>query len=79
MALSVRVQKMFCCVRRDKEIGIISKPGNKIDYESLVVGNLEEARRVFARIVFDVYPLKKQGTEKTFVKEFLIMYLPFDL
>ncbi|KAK3018252.1 hypothetical protein RJ639_004487, partial [Escallonia herrerae] len=57
LALTLKVSTIFDCVRRGKEKGFVTKPRNKIDYESLVLGQLQEVRRMFARIVFDtVYP-----------------------
>lgn len=41
-----------------KEKGFVAKKGNKIDYELLASGSLQEVRHVFARVVFDtIYPL----------------------
>ncbi|KAK3018158.1 hypothetical protein RJ639_003828, partial [Escallonia herrerae] len=57
LALTLKVSTIFDCVRRGKEKGFVTKPRNKIDYESLALGQLQEVRRMFARIVFDtVYP-----------------------
>ncbi|XP_062156099.1 uncharacterized protein LOC133863939 isoform X2 [Alnus glutinosa] len=56
-ALSLRVSKIFECVRRGMERGSVPKRGKKIDYESLALGSLKEVRHTFARIVFDtIYP-----------------------
>ncbi|XP_042500682.1 uncharacterized protein LOC122078662 [Macadamia integrifolia] len=57
LALYLRVCRIFECVRGGKEKGFVPKRGKKIDYDSLVSGNLQETRHVFARVVFDtVYP-----------------------
>lgn len=59
-ALSLRVCKIFECVRRGKERGPVPKRSRPIDHESLALGNSSEVRHVFARIVFDtVYPQKQ--------------------
>lgn len=56
-ALSMRVCKIFECVRRGKERRPIPKRSRTIDHDSLALGNLSEVRHVFARIVFEtVYP-----------------------
>ena len=56
-ALSLRVSKIFDCVRRGMERGSVPKRGEKINYESLALGSLKEVRHTFARIVFDtIYP-----------------------
>lgn len=53
-----RVCKIFECVKVGKRKGIIAKQGSKIDHELLSLGNLQEVRHVFARILFDtVYPI----------------------
>ncbi|KAK2970596.1 hypothetical protein RJ640_011785 [Escallonia rubra] len=57
LALTLKVSTIFDCVRRGKVKGFVTKPRNEIDYESLALGQLQEIRRMFARIVFDtVYP-----------------------
>ncbi|KAJ7945644.1 Poly A polymerase [Quillaja saponaria] len=59
LGLYLRTCKMFECVTEGAEKGFKSKQGRKINYESLYVGNLQEVRHVFARIVFDtVYPVR---------------------
>ncbi|XP_057972053.1 uncharacterized protein LOC131160410 isoform X2 [Malania oleifera] len=56
--LYLKVCRMFDCIRHGKERGFDLKRGNKIDYELLALGSLQEVRYIFARIVFDtVYPL----------------------
>ncbi|XP_022145836.1 uncharacterized protein LOC111015199 isoform X2 [Momordica charantia] len=56
-ALSMRVCKIFECVKRGKESGAVPKRSRTINHNSLALGNLSEVRHVFARIVFDtVYP-----------------------
>ncbi|XP_023527892.1 uncharacterized protein LOC111790975 [Cucurbita pepo subsp. pepo] len=56
-ALSMRVCKIFECVRRGKERRPIPKRSRTINHDSLALGNLSEVRHVFARIVFEtVYP-----------------------
>lgn len=58
ITLYVKVYNMFDCVRRSTVKKFLSKQHRKIDYQSLALGNLQEVRHVFARIVFDtVYPL----------------------
>lgn len=49
---------MFECVTLGKEKSFIAKQGSKIDYDLLALGNLQEVRHVFARVVFDtIFPL----------------------
>lgn len=56
--LYLKAGKIFECVNQGKEARFVPKQGGKIDYEWLAMGNLQEVRHVFARIVFDtVYPL----------------------
>lgn len=53
-----RVQKMFGSVRRKgKEERDAPNLDRRINYKSLGLGDFQETRRMFARIVFDtVYP-----------------------
>ncbi|KAH7516797.1 hypothetical protein FEM48_Zijuj10G0172800 [Ziziphus jujuba var. spinosa] len=65
LALSLRVCKIFECIGRGMGKGTVPRRGEKINYESLALGNLPEVRHTFARIVFDtVYPpnLKRDST-----------------
>ncbi|KAM5571565.1 hypothetical protein ABKV19_011909 [Rosa sericea] len=56
--LSLRVSRIFNCVKVSGELGFVAKQGSKIDYESLAQGSLPEVRHIFARVVFDtIYPL----------------------
>ncbi|XP_050225854.1 uncharacterized protein LOC126675283 isoform X2 [Mercurialis annua] len=58
LMLYTKTCEIFKCVRHGKERGFIPKQGSRIKYESVALGNLQELRHVFARIVFDtVYPL----------------------
>ncbi|KAJ8772392.1 hypothetical protein K2173_027569 [Erythroxylum novogranatense] len=59
LALYLKVLRMFECIQKHgRERGCVPKLGKKINYELLAMGNLEEVRHVFARIVFDtIYPL----------------------
>ncbi|KAK7358695.1 hypothetical protein VNO77_00633 [Canavalia gladiata] len=58
LALYLKTLTVFDCVKISASKKFLSKQGRKIDYESLVEGDLQEVRHVFARIVFDtVYPL----------------------
>ncbi|KAF8390726.1 hypothetical protein HHK36_025253 [Tetracentron sinense] len=67
LALSLRVSRVFECVRRGKEKGFVPKRGSKIDYERLALGSLQEVRHMFARVVFDtIYPINmNQGDSPT--------------
>ncbi|KAF5203615.1 poly(A) polymerase I-like [Thalictrum thalictroides] len=57
LGLYMRVCKIFYCLKHGNE-DFITKRRKNIDYEYLAVGNLQEVRHVFARVVFDtVYPL----------------------
>ncbi|XP_060669678.1 uncharacterized protein LOC107429691 isoform X2 [Ziziphus jujuba] len=65
LALSLRVCKIFECIGRGMGKETVPRRGEKINYESLALGNLPEVRHTFARIVFDtVYPpnLKRDST-----------------
>lgn len=65
-ALSMRVCKIFECVRRSNERGPVPRRSRTIDNDSLAMGNLSEVRHVFARIVFDtVYPRNQNGQFST--------------
>ncbi|XP_010538159.1 PREDICTED: uncharacterized protein LOC104812601 isoform X2 [Tarenaya hassleriana] len=57
-ALSERVMRIFACVRRGNQERCCKKRREgRIDYKSLALGDLQETRRVLARIAFDtVYP-----------------------
>nr|XP_011463230.1 PREDICTED: uncharacterized protein LOC101314744 [Fragaria vesca subsp. vesca] len=56
--LSLRVSRIFNCVKVGGELGSVAKQSSKIDYESLAQGSLPEIRHMFARVVFDtIYPL----------------------
>ncbi|KAF6159214.1 hypothetical protein GIB67_009487 [Kingdonia uniflora] len=56
--LYASVRNIFGCVRRGKENKVFRKQGTKINYKHLGLGNLQEVRHTFARVVFDtVYPL----------------------
>ncbi|KAF3675185.1 putative mitochondrial phosphate carrier protein 3, mitochondrial-like isoform X1 [Capsicum annuum] len=58
LALYLKACNVCQCVRMGKEKGFVAKKGNKIDYELLASGSLQEVRHVFARVVFDtIYPL----------------------
>ncbi|PHU23463.1 hypothetical protein BC332_08570 [Capsicum chinense] len=58
LALYLKACNVCQCVRMGKEKGFVAKRGNKIDYELLASGSLQEVRHVFARVVFDtIYPL----------------------
>lgn len=55
--LYLKASKIFDCVK-SKEKGFSSKGRKATDYKKLGLGDLQEVRRVFARVVFDtVYPL----------------------
>ena len=56
--LYLKAVKIFECVNHGKEARFVAKQGGEIDYKSLAMGNVQEVRHVFARIVFDtIYPL----------------------
>ncbi|XAR48233.1 Polynucleotide adenylyltransferase [Bertholletia excelsa] len=57
-ALSLKTCMIFDCIRRGSgRKGPVLPRRNKIDYESLALGKLQEVRYMFARIVFDtIYP-----------------------
>lgn len=58
LALYLRVCKIFECVRVGKEKGFVPKQGSNIHHDLLTLGNLQEVRHVFARVVFDtIYPI----------------------
>ncbi|KAI4330079.1 hypothetical protein MLD38_028387 [Melastoma candidum] len=60
-ALLQRVCNIFDCVKRGMGGGSIPTQ-SRIDYDSLMAGNLQEVRHTFARIVFDtVYPASHQS------------------
>ncbi|KAK7350732.1 hypothetical protein VNO77_09639 [Canavalia gladiata] len=57
LASYLKASSIFDCVRVSTDKKFLSKQGRKIDSESLALGNLQEIRHVFARIVFDtIYP-----------------------
>ncbi|PON91809.1 Poly A polymerase [Trema orientale] len=61
LALSLRVCKIFQCIRRELERGSVPKIGKKIDYESLALGSLPEVQHMFATVVFNtVYPVNRK-------------------
>ncbi|PWA88209.1 polynucleotide adenylyltransferase family protein [Artemisia annua] len=58
LLLYLKAVKIFECVNHGKEARFVAKQGGEIDYKSLAMGNVQEVRHVFARIVFDtIYPL----------------------
>ncbi|PIA27327.1 hypothetical protein AQUCO_08000004v1 [Aquilegia coerulea] len=58
LGLYLRVCKIFDCLKRGSGKDFITKRRKNIDYEYLAMGNLQEVRQIFARVVFDtVYPL----------------------
>ncbi|CAN1317981.1 Poly(A) polymerase I [Linum perenne] len=62
LELYLRVSKIFECVGGRKEREYRVKQGRKINHKLLSVGNLQEVRHTFARIVFDtVYPLNQDS------------------
>ncbi|KAL1364518.1 uncharacterized protein [Arachis hypogaea] len=59
LGMYLKALSIFDCVKVNSCKKFLSKQGRKIDYGSLVQGELEEIRHVFARIVFDtIYPLR---------------------
>ena len=59
LGMYLKALSIFDCVKVNSGKKFLSKQGRKIDYGSLVQGELEEIRHVFARIVFDtIYPLR---------------------
>ncbi|MED6170731.1 hypothetical protein PIB30_033789 [Stylosanthes scabra] len=58
LGMYLKALSIFDCVKVNSGKKFLSKQGRKIDYESLVQGELREIRHVFARVVFDtIYPL----------------------
>lgn len=61
LALSLRVSKIFQCIRRKLESGFVPKIGKRINYESLALGSLQEVQNMFATVVFNtVYPVNRK-------------------
>ncbi|KAI3958670.1 hypothetical protein MKW98_030335 [Papaver atlanticum] len=66
LACYTRVLRIFDCVKGSQRKGFTPRRGNKIDYEYLAMGKLEEVQYVFARVVFDtIYPAYLDQRPKT--------------
>ncbi|GLT39940.1 hypothetical protein SLA2020_141050 [Shorea laevis] len=57
LQLFLKVRRVLECVGEGAEKGFVPKRRSKINYESLALGNLQEIRHTFARVVFDtIFP-----------------------
>ncbi|KAL9313986.1 hypothetical protein ACSQ67_019438 [Phaseolus vulgaris] len=64
LSLYLEVYKIFDGVRVSTVQKFLSKQRREIDYDSLALGNLQEVRHVFARVVFDtVYPIHQNQSQ----------------
>ncbi|PWA43213.1 Poly A polymerase, head domain-containing protein [Artemisia annua] len=58
LLLYLKAVNIFECVNHGKEARFVAKQGGEIDDKSPAMGNVQEVRHVFARIVFDpIYSL----------------------